>query len=420
MKVFKFGGASVKDAASVRNVAEILKLYKGEKIAVVVSAMGKTTNALEKLTRAHYYNEGDVKTLLKEVKDFHHHLVSELFPGLEHPVYKDIDTSFLEIEWAFEEENTKGFDYLYDQVVSQGELISTKIVAACLEEEAMKIKWLDARDFIKTDNTYREGKIDWNQTVGFCKDTMYKCFIDNDIALTQGFIGSSSENHTTTLGREGSDYSAAIIAYSLDAEEVIIWKDVPGVLNADPKMFKDTMKLNKISYQDAIELAYFGASVIHPKTIQPLQNKNIPLKVKSFINPKNEGTIIETNAVTDPQIPSYIFKQNQVLISISAKDFSFIVEDNLSHIFSIFSNHRIKIEMMQNSAISFSVCIDNNDKLNGLIEELRKEFNVKYNENLLLYTIRHYNQETLDKLTEGKTILLEQKSRQTAQMVVKG
>jgi aspartate kinase len=419
MKVFKFGGASVKDAAAVRNVANILKLYAGEKIVVVVSAMGKTTNALEKLTRAHFYNEGNVEELLKEIKDFHNNMVSQLFPGLDHPVYKAIETSFIEIDWAFEEENTKGFDYLYDQVVSQGELIATKIVAACLEEAEMLVKWVDARDLIKTDNTYREAKIDWNQTVNFSKETIDKCFEKADIALAQGFIGSTSENHTTTLGREGSDYSAAIFAYSIDAEEVIIWKDVPGVLNADPKQFHDTQKLNSISYQDAIELAYFGASVIHPKTIQPLQNKNIPLHVKSFLNPKEEGTLIASDIVYESVIPSYIVKQNQVLISIAAKDFSFIIEENLGHIFNLFADHKVKINLMQNSAISFSICIDNSDKMNPLIEELKKEFKVLYNENLQLFTIRHYNQEILDKLLEDKTLLLEQKSRHTAQLVAK-
>src|ERR1017187_477001 len=303
MKVFKFGGASVKDAAAVRNVADIVRLYAGEKIVVVVSAMGKTTNALEKLTHAHYYKEGNVEEQFKEIKDFHYNMVAHLFPGLNHPVYKEIETSFIEIDWAFEEENTKGYDYLYDQVVSQGELIATKIVAACLEEAEMPVKWLDARDFIKTDNNYREAKIDWNQTVKFSKETIEKCFEHADIALTQGFIGSTTENHTTTLGREGSDYSAAILAYSLDAIEVIIWKDVPGVLNADPKQFADTKKLDTISYQDAIELAYFGASVIHPKTIQPLQNKGIPLYVKSFINPNEEGTLIASDVVYESIIP---------------------------------------------------------------------------------------------------------------------
>ena len=419
MKVFKFGGASVKDAAAVRNVADIVRLYAGEKIVVVVSAMGKTTNALEKLTHAHYYKDGNVEEQFKEIKDFHYNMVSHLFPGLNHPVYKEIETSFIEIDWAFEEENTKGYDYLYDQVVSQGELIATKIVAACLEEAEMPVKWLDARDFIKTDNNYREAKIDWNQTVKFSKETIEKCFEHADIALTQGFIGSTTENHTTTLGREGSDYSAAILAYSLDAIEVIIWKDVPGVLNADPKQFADTKKLDTISYQDAIELAYFGASVIHPKTIQPLQNKGIPLYVKSFINPNEEGTLIASDVVYESIIPSYIVKNNQVLISIAAKDFSFIVEENLSSIFNLFSNHKVKINLMQNSAISFSICIDNSDKLNGLIKELKNEFNVLYNENVQLYTIRHYNQETLDKLIEGKTLLLEQKSRHTVQLVVK-
>ncbi len=419
MKVFKFGGASVKDAAAVRNVAEIVKLYADEKLVVVVSAMGKTTNALEKLTRAHYHHDGDVNALLQELKDFHYSMIEELFQVPHPTLLRDIETSLIEIDWAMEEDNTKGFDYLYDQVVSQGELLATKIVAAYLQSASIPALWLDARDFIKTDNNYREAKIDWVQTVEFSQTVITKSFLAVDVIITQGFIGSTSENHTTTLGREGSDYSAAIIAFAMDAESVSIWKDVPGVLNADPKQFSDTQKLDAISYQDAIELAYFGASVIHPKTIQPLQNKDIPLHVKSFINPKETGTLIASGIMNMETIPSYIVKSNQVLISISAKDFSFIVEENLSTIFNVFALHKVKINLMQNSAISFSICVDNGDKIRGLILALRVEFNVKYNKDLLLYTIRHYNQSTLDKLTATKEILLEQKSRHTVQLVVK-
>jgi aspartate kinase len=423
MKVFKFGGASVKDAKAVRNVAEILKLFPAENIIVVVSAMGKTTNALERLADAVFYKKEDAQNVLEEIRNYHFDIISDLFPDKNHPVYNEISNTFVELDWAAEDEPTENYNYEYDKIVSMGEIISTKIVSAYLTEAGLKAEWKDVRDFIQTDNTYREGKVDWELTQELV-DKHLKPSVNAkggvaEIIITQGFIGGTSENFTTTLGREGSDYTAAILAYTTDAESVTIWKDVPGVLNADPKWFDETKKLEQISYQDAIELAYYGATVIHPKTIKPLQNKKIPLIVKSFVDPMEKGTVI--NDVQTPlPIPSFIFKINQVLISISPKDFSFIVEENFSEIFNLFAEHRVKVNVMQNSAISFTVSVDQDErKLPELIKTLQKDYKVLYNEGLELVTIRYYDQATIDRVTIGKKILLEVKSRYTVQLVVK-
>lgn len=421
MRVFKFGGASVKNAAAVRNVAEVLHLFRGEKIVVVVSAMDKTTNALEKLVRMYFYREGDALAELEKVKQFHYKIMQELFPSENHPVYNEVNNSFVEIEWLMEEAPTGGFDFTYDQVVSIGEMISSRILSAHLDDAGIKNQWLDVRDIIKTDNSYRDAKVNWELSREALGHSLH---LDGrageEVIITQGFIGTTSENYTTTLGREGSDYSAAILAYLLEAKSVTIWKDVPGFLNADPKWFDSTVKLSNISYYEAIELSYYGATIIHPKTIQPLHSKNIPLYVRSFVSPAEDGTIINDNTASDSLVPSFIFKMNQALISIHPKDYSFIVEENLSDIFASFARHRIKINLMQNSAISFSVSVDFDDKkFPALIEELRKSYKVLFNDNLELVTIRHYDQPTIDRVTTGKEILVEQKSRQTARMVMR-
>jgi len=425
MKVFKFGGASVKDAGAVKNVATILKRYSNENIIVVVSAMGKTTNALERLTDTAFYHsenneetKGDAVAILDEIKKYHFDIIDQLFPDKNHFIYNEINNSFVELDWAIEDKPTHTYNHEYDQMVSIGEIISTKIVAAYLNEAGITCKWQDARDFIQTDNTYREGNVDWELTQQLVNKYLSPPLTtEGTIVITQGFIGGTSENFTTTLGREGSDYTAAIIAYTTNAESVTIWKDVPGVLNADPKWFDDTKKLDQISYQDAIELAYYGATVIHPKTIKPLQNKKIPLYVKSFLNPEETGTIIN-EAQSPLPLPCFIFKVNQVLLSISPKDFSFIVEENFSAIFKLFAEKQVKINMMQNSAISFSICIDNDlHKLPDLIKTLQKEYRVLYNENLELITLRYYDQATIDRVTKNKKVLLEVKSRYTVQLV---
>ncbi|MES2567243.1 MAG: aspartate kinase [Bacteroidota bacterium] len=419
MQVFKFGGASVKDAEGVENVAEVLKQFQGSKIAIVISAMGKTTNSLERLAKAYFYKSDDAESLLGDIKTYHFDICKHLFTLPSHSIYNELENTFVELHWAIEDEPTQGFDFEYDQIVSIGEILSTKIVSAYLNEIGINNKWIDVRSIIQTDNMYREGKVDFELTESLATKELLPVFNNFDIIVTQGFIGGTSENFTTTLGREGSDYTASILAFCLNAENVTIWKDVPGVLNADPKWFGRTKKIDELSYHDAIELTYYGATVIHPKTIKPLQNKNIPLYVKSFLEPKGEGTVIR-DGEKRLNIPSYIFKVDQVLLSIQPKDFSFIAEDNLSDIFELCSKHGIKINLMQLSAISFSVCCDHHpENIQSLVEELQEQFKVLYNSGLELMTVRYYTQETIDTLTTNKIILLEQRSRFTVQMVMK-
>jgi aspartate kinase len=420
MKVFKFGGASVKDAEAVRNVAGILKRFPNENLIIVISAMGKMTNALERLTDAFFYQKAETQPILEEIKNYHYGILEQLFTDKNHPVFTDIHNTFVELEWALEDAPTHSYDCEYDQIVSLGELISTRIVSAYLNEAGVKSKWWDVRDFIKTDNTYREGKVDWALTESNIRRELIPFFNgDTRVVVTQGFLGVTSENFTTTLGREGSDYTAAILAYCTSSENVTIWKDVPGVLNADPKWFDETRLIPQLTYQDAIELTYYGATVIHPKTIKPLQNKKIPLYVRSFVLPEKEGTCIHEVQAALP-IPCFIFKVNQVLISISPKDFSFIVEESLGEIFELFAQYRVKMNVMHNSAISFSACVDQDDrKLPILIEKLREKFRVLYNEEMELVTIRYYDQPTIDRVAMGKQIYLEVKSRYTVQIVMK-
>ncbi len=425
LKVFKFGGASVKDADSVRNVAEILQKNAPEKLVVIVSAMGKTTNALEKVLTAWYENDERLTAFLQDVISYHEEIIKALFPDKNHPVYFKTDLLFGELEGNLSTLPSLNYDFDYDQVVSFGELISTTIISEFLINQSFNCQWFDVRELIRSDETWREGKVEW-ETTGSQIKAKVSSFLNSTeskpiIAITQGFLGATAEGATTTLGREGSDYTASVFAYVLQAEEMVIWKDVPGLLNADPKYFSITEKLASISYREAIELAYYGATVIHPKTIKPLQNKDIPLRIKSFVDPLSEGTLIHQNTSADSLIPSFIFKVNQVLISISARDFSFIDEQSLSEILAVFASNSIHISLMQNSAISFSVCVDFNERrLSQLFEALGKDYKVRYNTGLELITIRHYDQATIDRVLEdGKTVLLEMRSRLTAQFVVK-
>ena len=418
MQVFKFGGASVKDPGSVKNVSSILKRFVSEPTVVVISAMGKTTNKLEELVNA-YMTRQETESILDELKKYHLSILDQLSFDSNAAIYNEVENVFVELIWILEEEPSFSYNHHYDQIVSQGEVLSTKIVSAYLNKDGLKNKWLDARGIIQTDNSYREGKVDYDLSENLVQTQLLPLLKTHQIVLTQGFIGGTSENYTTTLGREGSDYTAALLAYFTNARQVIIWKDVPGVLNADPKYFKNTKKINELTYHDAIELTYFGASVIHPKTIKPLQNKNIPLYVKSFLNPDEPGTLIKEGEKGNTTT-SYIFKEDQILLSIQPKDFSFIAEDNLSGIFNLFSKHNVHIHMMQNSAISFSVCTDNDvQKIEPLINDLQQQFKVLYNAPVQLMTIRNYNQETIAKLSENKVILIEQRSRHTHQMVMK-
>ena len=418
MEVYKFGGASVKSAEAVKNLVSIIQKTTNKELLIVISAMGKITDKLEKLATAYVFGQDDTHELLDEVKAYHFNILNELFPDHTHPVYDEIANTFVEIEWLLEEEANDAPDYIYDQIVSIGELLSTKIVASFLNEQGVSATWVDARNFIKTDNSYKEGKVDWDKTAAEIQKHLVPV-LAKTIAVTQGFIGSTSENFTTTLGREGSDYSAAIFCSCLDATALTIWKDVPGVLNADPKWFEQTERIPQLSYHDAIELTYYGATVIHPKTIKPLQNKNIPLFVRSFIAPEGEGTEINSTHSVLP-VASFIFKVNQVLISILPKDFSFIIEENLSDIFNLFHKYKVKVNTMLNSALSFSVSVDQDEeKITNLISELSQLYKVKYNKGLELVTIRYYNQETIDRVTVNKDILLEVKSRHTCQIVMK-
>ena len=411
MRVYKFGGTSVKDAEGVRNVANILQQESNTNLMIVVSAMGKTTNALEQIVNDYYNGESPS---LEEVKQFHFDILDALFETND-SIYNEVNNLFVEIEWVIEDAPTATYAYEYDQIISVGELLSTKIMSAYLNKCGFTNRWLDARDIIRTDNRHRNARVDWELTEELIQKEQTKGLP----LLTQGFIGCTSENFTTTLGREGSDFTAAILAHATLADEVVIWKDVPGVLNADPRFFEDAQMLESLSYTEAIELAYFGAKVIHPKTIQPLKDKKIPLRVRSFIDISVEGTLVREGAETKPFLPSFIVKKNQVLLSISAQDLAFIVEDHLSHLFSLFSKRGVRVNVMQNSAVSFSVCVDDDvQKLPDLIQELKKEYQVLYNDGLSLYTIRHYDEDSIQKVLNGKALILEQKSRHTVQLVV--
>ncbi len=417
MKVYKFGGASVKDADGVKNLASILSKEQ-DKLLVVVSAMGKTTNKLENILNAYFKKNSPLDLLFEELKQAHYLIADELFENQDSALHDALNNIFVEIEWILEEEPHDDYDFLYDQMVSTGELLSTTIISHYLNKVNIKNHWADARSYIQTDNNYREGKVNWEKTNALINSRL-KTILERQIVITQGFIGVTSENFTTTLGREGSDYSAAIFSNCLNAKSLTIWKDVKGVLNADPKIFDNTQKFDEISYHEAIEMTFYGATVIHPKTIKPLQEKNIPLYVKPFLNPDEPGTVIKN---TEKQLltPVFILKQNQVLLSLSTKDYSFISENHLSDIFGMFSSLNIKINLMQNSALSFSACFDDDEnrfkKLKSLIE---KEYHFKYNDQLSLLTIRHFSDAVLKEHLQDKLVLLEQLSRSTAQIIYK-
>ena len=418
MQVFKFGGASVKNADSIKNLTRIVQAHQSEPLLIVVSAMDKTTNKLEQLLNSYFYRRGDEQAVFDKIKAFHFQILSELFSDVNNPVFHEIENTFVEIDWILEEEPQDPYDYLYDQIVSIGEMLSTRIVHAYLLQEGVNSKWLDVRNFIHTDNNHRDAHVEWIKTEESIS-TQLKPLMEQYVCITQGFIGGTSENFTTTLGRDGSDYSAAIFASCLNAQSITIWKDVPGVLNADPKWFNDTELIPELSYVDAIELSYYGANVIHPKTIKPLENKGITLHVRSFVDIQQKGTSIH-KSTESLSVPSFIFKVNQVLISILPNDFSFIVEDNLSHIFNLFHKHRVKINMMHNSAVSFSVSVDHQpNKVMELIEELRRDYKVSYLCDLELVTIRYYNQQTIERVLAGKEVIQEVKDSYTCQMLIR-
>jgi aspartate kinase len=421
MKVFKFGGASVKDAVSVKNVSKILGLYPKDDLLVVVSAMGKTTNSLEEVVKAIVNQERDLfNNLVEKIQHFHWEILSGLFDEKHFSIYSDIEQLFERLLARFDQPISENESFEYDQIVSLGEVISTKIIDAYLREIGQKSSWMDVKRIIRTNNTYQEGEVDWHKTEQLVEERLKPLFDGNRIIITQGFIGATSEGFTTTLGREGSDFTAGILAYCLNAESVTIWKDVPGMLNADPRVFSDTVKLDILSFKEAIELSYYGASVIHPKTVKPLQNKDIQLHVKSFLEPEKVGTVIQEKEDFDHLVPSFIVKNNQLLISLTPKDFSFIEEFRLAQLFQIFSKENVHVNLMQNSALSFSVLIDQQKlNLSAFIALIQNDYKVKYNENLSLLTIRHFDQDTIDKVKGDREVIVEQRTRDTCRMVLR-
>ncbi|WP_233897527.1 aspartate kinase [Tenacibaculum piscium] len=438
MRIFKFGGASVKDADGVKNVARVLRSQGLNNVLVVISAMGKMTNAFEEIINAYFYQQENSEDNLKEaisfVEDFHHEIITDLFEE-NHEIFNKVDFLFAQLSGFMiqnKQNNSKNYNYVYDQIVGFGELLSTHIVSAYLSEIDIKNQWIDVRECIKTDANFRDAKINWELTSQNITQKINKNISENTIYITQGFLGSTSlktasdivegnQNFTatTTLGREGSDYTAGVFAYCLNAQSVTIWKDVAGVLNADPRVFSKTTLLHEISYTEAIEMAFYGASVIHPKTIQPLEQKNIPLFVRSFEDISNKGTCVGKGTKINPEIPCFIVKKNQILVSISAKDFSFMVESNISHVFEKLDEYQLKVNLIQNSAISFSVCIE--DKYNtfdSFYQDLKSTFIIKVYKDVTLYTIRHFDEKALQKIREKGTAIIRQINTETAQLVI--
>lgn len=414
MRIFKFGGASIKDAAGVKNLVKVLRETGTEDVLLVVSAMGKMTNAFEKIVDACLSHPKNLEYSITQVKQFHLTLIAELF-NVEDSIHYTTQTLLSQLQDLLIKNTSKDYNYVYDQVVSFGELLSTTIVSAYLNKCSIENNWLDVRTIIKTDSNYRNAKVNWEATAINCK----KLIDSEKLYITQGFISDNDLGNTTTLGREGSDFTAGILAYCLDAESVTIWKDVKGVLNADPRTFEETVLLESISYQEAVEMAFYGASVIHPKTIKPLENKRIPLYVRSFEQLNNSGTKVSKGIDLFPETPCFIVKKNQVLVSISTNDFSFMVEDNLSHIFKLLHQYKLKVNLIQNSAISFSICLEDTfSNFNLFYKELHPAYKVKYNSNVTLYTIRHFNAKSIEKIEKKGAVLVKQLSRETVQLIL--
>jgi len=413
MKVFKFGGASIKDASSIKNILEIISNYSNDNLLIVVSAMGKTTNALEKVVENYFKNKSELKSSILEVLNFHIDICNELFPK-NHLIFSDINSIFQKINTFINSNKSPSYSFVYDQLVSNGELISSKIIYNYMTFKNIESSFIDARDCIKTDSNFRGGNVKWDLK----NKKIKQMFNDSNTNITQGFIASDKNNFNVTLGREGSDYSAAIFAYALNAESLSIWKDVPGLLNADPKFFSNTKLLKHISYSETIELAFYGASIIHPKTLQPLQKKEIPLNVKSFKNPESNGTKISKGIDIDPLVPCYIFKDNLILLKLSSLDFSFMVEQNISKIFKELHDSKMKVDVIQNSAISFSVCFfDKYGNLNDLISRLEGKFKIEINKNVSLFTIRHFDEKSIKKISYKRKLILEQRTEKTIRLI---
>jgi aspartate kinase len=420
MKVFKFGGASINSFERIQNLAAILKEYKGEKILIIISAMGKITNALEKVAEEFYAGKKEEALMLFEkIKQNHLTLLKYAVTQQWEAATNELLNVFTEVEWLLHDKPVKDYNYYYDQIVCAGELLSTTIVSFYLNEEKINNKWIDVRDLLRTDDTFRDAIIDWNVTEKNTNEKLLPLFDETNIVITQGFIGSTDENESTTLGREGSDYTAAVFANLLNAKSVTIWKDVKGVMNADPKDIQDAVTIADLSYKEVIEMAYYGAQVIHPKTIKPLQNKNIPLYVKSFIDQRLPGTVI--NGKNPHNLPPIIvYKRNQVLISLESKDFSFVEGNPVNRMYEILNQLKIKPNLTQNAAISLFVCVDDiPEKIQEVAIQADDIFNVQLEKNLTLLTIRHYTEGFINRLTENKTIVLQQKTADTTQLLMR-
>ena len=416
MQILKFGGASVRDADGVRNLEKVLQHVGTEKTLIVISAMGKTTNALEKVIEHYFNSKHELQSSIQDVKKYHNGILLELFENESHEVFKVVTALFRELSEFFDRNKSPDYSFVYDQTIGFGELISTTIVSYYLNHKGVKNKWLDVRELIKTNSYYRNAKVEWALT----QSKISEAIDEKALHITQGFLGSDGNNFTTTLGREGSDYTAAIFAFCLNAKSVTIWKDVPGVLNADPRFFENPTLLDSLSYEEAIELSYYGASVIHPKTLQPLQQKEIPLYVKCFLEPKNKGTKVGKSLDLSPNVPCYILRKDQILITVSSLDFSYIVEENISHIFKLLHLHKMKVRSIQNSAISFSVCIENSyNHLEPLILQLKAKYNVRLDKAVDLYTIRHYTTDAIEEIQKNKTVLMKQITPKTVQIITK-
>ena len=413
MKVFKFGGASVKNSDSIRNIVEIIRSYATNELIIVVSAMDKTTNALENVLELYLKNNQEYLQKIDQIFIFHDKICRDLFPK-NHNVFSGLKNIITKLVSFLKNNKSPNYSFVYDQTVSYGELISTFIINSYFIEEKLKTNFIDARNCIKTDSNYRGGNIIWDKTNENIRDNIKI----NELNLTQGFIASDKNNFNVTLGREGSDYSAAIFAFAVNAESLTIWKDVKGLLNGDPKYFKNTELIKTISYSEAIELAFYGASVIHPKTLQPLQKKEIPLYVKSFEKPDQNGTEINKNLELSPKVPCYIFKNKMIFIKIFSLDFSFAIDENLSHIFKKIDECKMKVDVIQNSAISFSICLnDKYDQIDNLLKNLQEKFKIEVFKNTSLYTIRHFDEKSIEVVSKGKKLLLEQRTEKTVKLI---
>ncbi len=416
MKVFKFGGASVKDGAGIKNLSAIVS-KESDDLIIVVSAFGKTTNSLENVLKSWLSGGNKYLTPLEEIYGHHNTIMENLF-GAVNPVKNEIDKSFAELKSYLSQSGRPEYDNAYDQVVSFGEVWSTIIVAGFLNKSGIIAKWVDIRKNLVTDDRFRDANVLWNESTSNIKATFN--FRNEHLYVTQGFIGGTLTGHTTTLGREGSDYTAAILGNILDAEKVVVWKDVPGLLNADPKWLADAQKLDEVSYKEAVEMTFSGAKVIHPKTIKPLHNKNIPLHVKSFLVPEEEGTVIKSDATLRKVLPVFIRKEDQILISILPKDFSFVMGENLSRIFHFFSTLGIKVNLVEASAVSIDVCVDDErSKVNALLDELKSDYSAVYNEHVEILTVRHHTPEAIVRIIRDRDVLLEQRTRTTVRYIVR-